>query len=103
MAADKPIGPGDMVVVVRDCCRLYIGHIFTVDRVAPLAAGVDEIYCGFCKYTLPGSIQVAINRDYIPRHSLIAQLPVDWLKRLDPDLLADEPPIEKELPCPSPS
>ena len=75
---DRPIQPGDLVYVYRDCCGHYIGIHFVVTKIT-----FDFGACGYCPILLPAMIMMAFPEP----SSELNLIPVAWLKRVPP--LAD--------------
>ena len=91
----KPISVGDLVMVVRTCCNfpieegVRIGLPWRVHVIANLA----KSRCSSCGFIDSG--HYAGSRE-IQRAGWNCA-PLEWLKRLDPDALADDVPHKEEL------
>ena len=78
------IGPGDLVVVVRDCCGHWLGQTFTVERVHIVfwPNTGDCPHCGFVKhgtfYAVDSADKSACN------DGKMAFAPRDWVKKIPP-------------------
>ena len=85
------IVPGDLVVVVRDCCGAYLGCVFTVGEIIHPPA-VD---CNHCN-ALIHQTQCAINADYREGSRVYCQ-PTSWLLKIDPPAMESDVSADREL------
>ena len=73
-----PIKPGDLVMVVRDCCGHWVGQVFTVGPIDSRWS-----YCPHCSAQIFYQA-IAFNGDAVPGIPGIACAPTAWLRRLLP-------------------
>ena len=88
--SDKPIRVGDLVMVVRghEC---YAGYTFTVVRADDGRS--DGIRCGGCnKFVFDIGPQAFVAGKGDP-----GNLPVSWLKRIDPPTISEDVPTGEEI------
>lgn len=95
---DKPIGPGDLVAVVRACCeferRAGMGVMFTVDRVVFLPS-FFRARCSNCDHQYPGSWAYATQLFTLNDGERGIGAPVAWLQRINPPAMKQTVPPEK--------
>lgn len=89
--SDKPIGVGDLVVVVRACeyCgnNTHLGYVFCVRWVGYSDGSMDCCENGY------GDAEWSADDEA----SGDGAWPTSWLKRLDPDALRNDTPTKEEL------
>jgi len=74
---DKPIAVGDLVQVVKACCRkTVLTPVFVVDRMWNPGAGSE---CAFCRTNFP--IETTAVHAFKPNNHAY---PLSWLKRIPP-------------------
>ena len=90
--SDKPIGVGDLVMVVRQpCCCVDIGKVFRVANVFTHKPGVR---CSECRTTVRES--TVVENEVITAGGLNFA-PLSWLKRIDPLPESEDVPSAEEL------
>ena len=82
------IRPGDLVVVVRDCCGFWLGKVATVRAIRRS----PEHECDECKALLGCGIYIAETD-----HHDMRSPPVSWLKKLDADAQPEDVQREEEI------
>lgn len=88
---DRPIGKGDLVVVVRGC-GCWSGRI-KIARSGPETDSRRWV-CPICQFIVPATehfIQVDGEINSIGYYAL------SWLQCIDPDILRDDVPTNEEL------
>ena len=73
----QPIQPGDLCIVVRDCCGEWLGRLISVREIKL----IPRLYCDVCYYSIVDSLGVfnAIDGD-----GKMRRVPLSWLKRIEP-------------------
>lgn len=84
----EPIKPGDLCVVVHDCCGGHLGRIFVVDYIYSRNSFLRCDYCGWQSGT---GVIVWVVGFGAPEKMLY---PLAWLKKIPP--LTEDEAIERE-------
>ena len=83
---DRPIQPGDLVQVVRDCCGAHLGFTFTVRSIHPPRIDGHYWFCDQCggKYTGTVAENGDVHAPIELKPPAVVFAPLPWLKRIPP-------------------
>lgn len=85
----EEICAGDLVMVIKDCCGIYLGLIRKVRKVFHHPS---ECVCGTCSFSVSNLV--------LAEFEMAARLhiaPVMWLKKINPPPIAQDVETREEL------
>jgi hypothetical protein len=90
---DTTINDGDTVVVVRDCCGMYLGRVFKVS-FQKFIQHPSWIDCDICKKSYSNIPYVGVGGG---REGDFVHCPMHWLKKLPPISETDDVRQDEEI------